>query len=117
MRKTYRYRNLSFAITDEEEAKFTVEFISDGNEGQTVINIPGDKDPEIDDEGTVSLGKGKDLRSDTTISFSDMSNALPEEDEIRIRYKINNRTIKEHVNKKSVEDKPIIILFIKFPKS
>ena len=58
MRKTYRYRNLSFAISDEENVFFTVKYASNGNTGQTAINIPGNNDPEIENRGTVLLGKG-----------------------------------------------------------
>ena len=115
MRKTYRYRNLSFEVTDDTNVNFTVEFISDGNTGQTLINVPGPVDPEIQDSGTKFIGKGKDLREDTTICFSDIANLIPEEDEIRIRYKINEQLIIEHENSKSEEKRPIIILFIKFP--
>jgi len=115
MRKTYRYRNLSFPVADETEIIFTVKFISDGNMAQTVINIPGPNDPEIENEGEISLGKGKDLRGDTTISFSDIANLIPEEDEIRIQYKINDRILVEHSNLKTEEERPKVVLFIKFP--
>ena len=115
MRTTYRYKNLSFPIGDAEEVKFTVKFISDGNEGQTIINIPGDNDPEIPNEGTISLGKGSDLRRENTIAVSDIYNLAVEEDEIRIQYSINGVLLKEHVNNKSDESRPLIILIINFP--
>lgn len=115
MPKTYRYKNLSYNAADDEEVNFTVKFISDGNTGYTVINIPGNKDPEIDKEGTVSLGKGKDLRGDATISFSSLANPVKEEDEIRVLYKINDTLLVEHVNEKSEEDHPNVVLIIRFP--
>lgn len=116
MRKTYRYKDLSYAVADEEAVNFTVKFISDGNTGQTVINIPGTADPEIKDQGTVVLGKGKNLRGDITVSFSDIANLAHEEDEICIQYIINDTVIQEHKNFKAEEKKPIVILNIKFPR-
>jgi len=116
MRKIYRYRDLSFDVANDTEVKFTVKFISDGNEGQTLINVPGTTDPEIENSGTIVIGKGVDLREGTTISVSDVANLIPEEDEIRIRFEINGRLLIEHVNSKSEEERPIIILFIKFPQ-
>ncbi len=114
MRKTYRYRDLSFAVADATDVKFTVEFISNGNSGQTVINVPGPNDPEIDDSGTKSLGTGASLRNDVTVVFSDIANLIPEEDEILIQYKINGTLLVEHSNLKSDEERPLIVLFIKF---
>ncbi|MDX1640763.1 MAG: hypothetical protein R3220_03640 [Balneolaceae bacterium] len=116
MRKTYRYKNLSFPAGDDEEVRFTVEFVSDGNMGHTVVDVPTGRDPEIEDEGTESLGKGKNLRNSPTVSFSDISNAVPEEDFIRINYKINDRILVRHENEKAEEDRPYIVLTIDFPK-
>lgn len=115
MRKIYRYRDLSYAVADDEAVNFTVKFISDGNTGQTVINIPGAADPEIKDQGTVVLGKGKNLRGDITVSFSDIANLAQEEEEICIQYIINDTIIQEHKNFKTEEKKPIVVLNIKFP--
>lgn len=115
MRKTYRYRNLSFAVADETEVNFAVEFISDGNIGQTSINVPGPNDPQIENSGTKMIGIGKDLRGDTTFCVTDVSNLAPVEDEIRIRYYINGQLLLEHSNQKSEEERPLIYLFINFP--
>src|SRR5690554_1453182 len=115
MRKTYRYRNLVFPVANDTEVDFTVEFISDGNSGQTVVNVPGSNDPEIDNAGTVNLGKGNALRGDTTICVSDIVNLVPDEDEIRVCYRINGEMLVEHQNFKSEEERPIVILFIQFP--
>jgi len=115
MRKTYRYRNLSYAVADDKEVYFSIHFVSDGNTSQTVINIPGDNDPDIENEGTCLLGKGKELRGDTTIVFSDIANPVPQEDEIRLQYKINDQLLVEHLNSKSDEERPIVVLFINFP--
>lgn len=115
MRKTYRYRNLSFAAADETDVNFTIKFISDGNSGQTLINVPGPNDPEIENAGTKFIGKGEDLRGDTTICVSDIANPVPQEDEIRIQYEINSQILVEHSNPKSEEERPLIILFVQFP--
>ena len=115
MRKTYRYKNIEFPVEDEKEVIFTIEFISDGNSGHTAINVPGPDDPEIEDEGSTPIGKGKFLRKDTTVIVSDIANLIPGEDEIRIRYKLNDKIIVEHFNPKSEADRPLIIIFVKFP--
>lgn len=115
MRKTYRYRHLSYAIADESAVNFSVEFVSNGNFGQTLINVPGPFDPEIENSGTKFIGLGKELREETTICVSDFVNPVPEEDEIRVRYRINGEVLVEHSNPKSEEERPIIILFIRFP--
>lgn len=116
MRKTYRYKNLEFPVGDDEDVRFTVEFISDGNMGHTVIDVPAGRDPEIENEGTESLGKGKDLRASPSVSFSDISNALPREDYIRINYRVNNQILIRHENEKSEEERPYIVLTIEFPE-
>jgi hypothetical protein len=116
MSKTYRYKNLSAIIADDEEANFTIKFISDGNMGQTVIDVPGDNDPEIEDEGTVLLGKGADLRGDKTVCFSTIRNPIPEEDNIIIEYSINNELLVKHENEKVEEENPFIVLVITFPE-
>jgi hypothetical protein len=116
MPKMYRYRNLTHPLADNEEAHFTVKFISDGNTGPTNINVPGPDDKVIEDEGTVSLGTGNQLRSEKTVSVSVIANPVPTEDEIRIQYLINGDLLVEHVNAKAEEERPIIILYIDFPK-
>jgi hypothetical protein len=115
MRKTYRYKNLSYPVADDEPVTFSVRFVSDGNTGDTAINIPGPHDPHISDEGTVQLGTGKDLRTGVTVSFSDLANLIPVEDEIEVDYLLNNTLIQKHKNLKSEEKRPIVILNIKFP--
>lgn len=116
MSKTYRYKNLTSVIADDEEAHFTIKFISDGNMGQTVVNVPGHNDPEFENEGTVLLGKGEDLRGDSTVSFSTIQNPIPEEDKILIEYSVNDQLLVAHENDKSEEENPFIVLVIKFPE-
>lgn len=117
MRKTYRYRNLQFIVVDDEDVWFTIEFVSDGNTGETFVDIPGEDDPNISDEGTVLLGKGADLRSEITVCVSDIANPIPEEDEIIVRYKINDQILVEHKNPKTESERPWIVLSIQFPES
>ena len=116
MSKTYRYKNLTSMVADDEEALFKIRFVSDGNMGQTVVNVPGDNDPEIENEGTALLGKGEDLRGDSTVSFSTIQNPIPEEDKIIIEYTINDNLLVAHNNDKSESDNPSIVLVIKFPQ-
>lgn len=113
--KTYNYKDLVFPIGDDETANFTVEFISDGNRGHTTIDVPGSNDPEIPGEGTVIIGKGKNLRGERTVSFSIVENRAAMEEEIRVRYLINGKQILEHINPKSESERSRIALSINFP--
>ena len=116
MSKTYRYKNLTYSAADDEDVNFTVKFVSDGNMGQTVIDVPGDNDPEIEDEGTALLGKGEDLRGDKTVSFSTIRNPVPEEDNIIIEFFVNDELLVKHENEKAEEENPFIVLVIRFPE-
>jgi hypothetical protein len=116
MKKTYRYKNLSFPVDNDTNVNFTVEFISNGNSGLTLIDVPGQTDPEIKDSGTAFIGKGQDLRNEATYCISNIDNKIPQEDEIRIKYKINDVLIVEHSNLKSEAERVDIILKINFPE-
>ena len=115
MSKIYPYKNLIYNCADEESINFSVEFISDGNAGTTTIKTPDNKNHQIKDQGTIYIGTGTDLRTGIIVSSSSIINPVPEEDEIRIQYKINGKLLVEHVNQKSEEKEPIILLYIKFP--
>ncbi|WP_291131715.1 hypothetical protein [Flavobacterium sp. UBA7682] len=114
MRKIYRYENLSYTGNKEEEIIFKIKFISDGNIGHTVINIPGDDDKEIANSGKSNLGKIDDLKKEKTISVSDIANPIPEEEDIIIEYYLNDILLVRHENPKSETDRPYVILKIKF---
>lgn len=114
MRKTYKYKNLTFEVADNQPVRLSLKNVSDGNISHTVVNIPGDDDPEFKNEGTAILGPGKKLKSERTLVITDLSNMVPVEDEIRIQYFINGQLLIEHFNLKSEEANPIIILVIKF---
>lgn len=114
MRKIYRYDKLSYAAKPDEEIFFEVKFISDGNIGHTVVNIPGNNDPEIANAGKASLGKLQSLLSEKTFVVSDISNPIPQEDMIVIEYYINQKLLTKHSNPKSETDRPYVILSIKF---
>ncbi len=116
-RKTFRYKNLEYQVADNEQVTFTVDFISNVNMSYTLIDIPGNSDPDIDDEGSAVLGTGSALRSEKTIIVCDVDNIAPQEDEIKINFLINGEVIVEHSNPKSLEPRPIIVLKIKFPAS
>lgn len=115
MRKSYRYRDLQFPVADETAVNFTVKFISDGNLGTTTVVAPGLDDGKIVNSGDKIIGTGKSLRGKTTISTSDISNLVPNVEEIRIQYFINDKLLVDHVNKKSEEERPMIYLYINFP--
>jgi hypothetical protein len=117
MRKIYRYEDLSYSGDKDDKAVFKIDFISDGNIGHTVINIPGDDDKEIANSGKKSLGKIKELKKEDTVSVSDIANPIPEEDKVIIDYFINDKLLVRHENLKSETDRPYIILKIKFTES
>lgn len=117
MRKIYRYEKLSFKGNPEDDVTFKVKFISDGNIGHTVINIPGDNDPEIANSGERSLGKLQTLITEKVVSVSDIANPTPEVDEIIVDYFINDTFLVRHSNPKTETDRPIVILKIKFTTS
>lgn len=114
-RKTYRYKNLSVPVGDQEDVNFTVDFISDVNTSYTLIDIPGENDPEIDDEGTAFLGKGSTLRSEKTIVVCDVDNLADQEDRITINFLVNDQVIVAFDTPKSEEPRPLIVLKINFP--
>lgn len=115
-RQVYRYKNLTYSVSDDTEVLLTVEFISDGNSGQTIVNVPGPADIQISDSGTASIGNGSDLRTTQTICVSDIANLIPYETDIIIRYSLNGVLLLEHSNAKSEEERPLIILLIQFPQ-
>lgn len=114
MIKNYIYDNISIAVDDDTKVYLTVEFISDGNTGVTIINPPEGKAKKIIDAGTKYIGLGKNLKSSPVIVVSDIANPIPEEDEITVHYKINGDLILEHSNAKSETKRAGIIIFIKF---
>jgi len=114
MRKIYRYDKISYEAEINEEIQFKVKFISDGNIGHTVINIPGDNDSEIANSGKCELGKIQFLTTEKTICVSDIANPIPQEDTITIEYYINKKLLARHSNPKIETDRPYVILTIEF---
>ncbi len=113
MRKVYRYKNLDIEINGNEEIEFGVQFLTSGNIAQTLVNIPGDNDPEIADSGVALIGTKVELKNELIVCATDVANIIPQVDTIAINYTVNGKTILEHRNDKSEEDRPIIVLFIK----
>lgn len=116
MSKTYNYKNLSFPVADDTKVKLELKYISDGNSSHTVINKPGDFDPELSGPGSVLIDEGKNLRTETTYIVTVLHNLAPQEDTIKIQYKINGVELLVHTNLKTETDNPIIILHVNFPK-
>jgi len=116
MCKPYRYNNLSYTVADDSDVYFTVEYLSDGNSGLTSVDVPGTLDPEIKNAGKVFIGKGKDLRGEATYVSSNIDNKVSQEDEIRVKYLINNEELVEHHNLKSEAERITVILKITFPR-
>ncbi|MCW8980239.1 MULTISPECIES: hypothetical protein [Altibacter] len=116
MRKTYRYRDLSYPVEDSTEVFLTVTYISDGNLGKTLVYQPHLGNPEIENSGTVSIGTGAQLRGRITICLTEIANLNPNEDEISLSFSLNDTPLVAHHNDKSEENNPTIVLFIRFPK-
>ena len=120
MNDYYFYRELVANVKDDDEVEFTVKFNSSGNTAKTVIDDPDPTKPEISitNEGKVTIGRGKDLRNHRTIVSTCAYNPLPitQEAEIRIQYFINGKLLVEHSNQKEKDDRPNILLYIKFPE-
>ncbi len=115
MSKTYNYKNLSFPVADNNDVNLKIVDISNGNSSHTVINKPGEDDPEIQGPGTVFIDKGKNLRAETTYIVTALDNFIPQADTIKVEYYINNTLILTHTNPKTETESPIIILHLKFP--
>ena len=114
MRKTYTYRH-TYAAPAGTDVRFGVRFISDGNFGTTFVNLPGDDDQFIENQGQCELGKVERLTAERTVIASSLLNPLPvsQEDAIRIAYKINDMEIL-HENQKAEADEVMIILIVNF---
>ncbi len=112
MQKTYIYRQTITAEPDTD-VSFEVKFISDGNFGSTFINVPGNNDKTIDNEGQCSLGKIEDLTAERTIAASKIFNPASQEDTIKVTYIINGTEI-VHENLKSEADDVMIFVIITF---
>lgn len=115
MPKTYRYKDLSFAVADNDDVHLTVEFISDGNTGPTGIFINGEEGPDMPGAETIFLRKGKALREGEIIITSKIRNPVPTVKAIKVNYILNGQLLKDHVNLKSEEESPLIELHVKFP--
>jgi len=112
MQKTYIYRH-TYAAKPDTDVSFKVEFISDGNFGSTFINVPGENDKTIDDEGECDLGKIEGLTAERTVVASNFFNPASQEDTVKVKFFINNDEI-EHKNLKSEADDVMIFVIITF---
>ncbi len=113
MAKIFRYKNLSATIADNENVIFSIEILSDGHVGETLINIPGPNDPVITDSGSVNLGKAAALKGKVILSYSDVKVLAPESQEIRVKIKLNGVLLQEHSNPIAVADRAVISLEFK----
>lgn len=115
MSQTYHHRNLKFAAADETDVILEVKYVSDVNSSHTVINRPGDVDLDLDGQGTITIGKGKELRGETTYITTSVDNIAPQVENIRVQFKLNGQEIVLHSNPRSETPSPIIILHLTFP--
>lgn len=114
MRKTYRYRDLILAVSEEEKVTYTIQFISDGNISHTTVYFPHADNIQIKNEGTEPMGTGSTLHREIIVAVTDIANPVPEEDAIKVNFLVNDELVVAHTNLKSEEERPIIILYFKF---
>lgn len=115
MTKTYNYKDLKFIAGDDTDVILEVINLSDGNSSHTIVNRPGDLDPELAGSGSVFIGKGAELRAETTYIVTSVDNILPQVENIRVQYKLNGHEIVLHSNPRLDTESPIIVLHLNFP--
>lgn len=113
MPRVYPYKGLSYTAAVNEVIVFSVRFISDGNSGDTYIDLPDDDDRIIKREGSEILGEGEKLKGHTIVVISTIRNSNPNVSTIKVAYYINGKEIQYHENEKSETDYPTILLKIK----
>ena len=113
MPKLYPYKDLFYNSADDEEIIFSVEFISDGNSGDTYVDLPGDDDKEIKRDGSANLGRAGNLKDYQIVAVSTLRNSNPNVSLIKAAYFINGKKIQYHENEKGETDYPTILLKIK----
>ena len=116
MGKTYNYHGITPKVADTKDVNFEVAFVSDGNTGGTYITIQDIGDFEIDDAGSVNLGKAADLRDKVVSIGSKLANPVAEEDTVAVNYLINGKVIVEHSNPKKDDDQPRIAITMMIKK-
>jgi len=85
-----------------------------GTASHTIIDIPGDNDMETTNEKKMLLGKGDFLLSERTIIYTKAINMDENNQNVQVHYSINNKTIIEHINPKSIDPSPQIKINLKF---
>ena len=115
MSKTYNYPNLKFPVADETDVILDVKYISDGNSSNTLIYTPGIDDRNLQGQGKINIGKGKQLRAQTTYITTNLNNPVPHVQNIKVEYKLNGELIISHSNPVSETRSAIINLDIDFP--
>lgn len=112
MPKTYPYKDLIYTALDDEEIIFSVSFISDGNSGDTYVDLPGDDDRIIKRDESANLGRAGKLKEYPIVVISTIRNSNPNVSNIKVAYFINGEEIQYHENEKSETDYPTILLKI-----
>jgi hypothetical protein len=116
MGRIFTYRGLHPKVADSKDVTFEVAFVSTGNKGNTYITVQDIGDFEIDDAGSVNLGRAADLRNKVVSVGSKLVNPSPEEDTIAVKYLINGKTIVEHNNPKKNNEQPRIAMTMMIKK-
>jgi len=114
MSKVFRYRDINISIPENEQVILKIEFHSPGNYGRTFIDIPGDNDLTLVNIGQISLGYKNQLIQEATIIVSELINFVTQSENISIKYFINDELIVHYDELKSVTDRPLIIIHVKF---
>lgn len=114
MSQIFRYPNVHKQIPGSGINTFKVEVESDGCKVKTIVNIPGDDDPLIDNSGQAEIGEKQNLIKEHTVVVSECYCPIQEEDEIFVKFFINDDLILTHQKDIEADRTHLVIFKIKF---
>lgn len=114
MSKAYFYRDINVEINENEDVSLRVEFPDAGTTGHTFINVPGNNDKEIINEGSEVIGQWENLKKSMTIITATPSNIATEIEEVRYKLYANDVLQLDHANQKTETKIPQLVILINF---
>jgi hypothetical protein len=104
----------TFPVADNTTVILKIKFPDPGTAGYHSIDIAGPNDKKAYNECSVTLGIGKDLKKERTIVFSKVNNMDIDNEDVSVKYYLNDILVQEHTNKKNIDYSPIIKVTINF---